>query len=439
MIGVHITRSIPRWSTPFAAAVLIGLLAMLVISGKWPELRSKVAFSGKGVVAIDPAEIRRVEIRAGSDSLPMMREASGWTIEALPASVPPEVARHLETALRLIHVSESSREIAPDELTPPSFAAFGLDPPLTVAVLESKQGDRVTVNFGGLNPASTAHYVRVAGRPTVYLMPRHVAEEWRVTLDMARRLVGRNQSVAARGKDLLLPMSITQAWAIEIVFAGKLTRFERDPAGSWFRHLGQHSHSTGTAAHVADPAQAEIIDAALRAFDSSAVETRVGPATSPQLERYGLTLPGLILLLYARDNSTPLARVEFGAASDSLDRYARLAPDGEVATVAEFEAKRLTDLLRAVGGAPEMRRLVGLAAVLLFALVNSQAHQMNLVTARVALGVDRAVSVELALKGATSIGSPEHRCSTCVVTPSIRRELRNPRRPFSPISMRISR
>ena len=46
----------------------------------------------------------------------------------------------------------------------------------------------------------------------------------------------------------------------------------------------------------------------------------------------------MIVLLYPRDSSTALARVEFGGTADSLDRYARLAPDGEVVTVAEFEA-----------------------------------------------------------------------------------------------------
>lgn len=347
--GAATSRRTARWITPLAAALLVGLLAILVISGQWPELRSKISFSPKGIVALDPAEIRRVEIRAGADHLAMARKAGGWEIEGLATAVPAELARHLDMALRLIHVSEPSREIAPDELTLSSFAAFGLDPPVSVAVLEPGRGERATVNFGRLNPASTAHYLRLAGRPTVFLVPRHVAEEWRVTFDMAHRLVGQNRSDIARGKDLLLPVSIAQVWALEIVFAGKLTRFERDPAGNWFRHLGQHSHSAGATAHVADPAQARIIDAALHAFDASAVESRLGPADPANLTRYGLTLPGLIVLLYARDSSAPLARVEFGAASDSLDRYARLAPDGEVVTVAEFEARRLTDLLRAVG------------------------------------------------------------------------------------------
>ena len=143
---------------------------------------------------------------------------------------------------------------------------------------------------------------------------------------------------------------MAQIWAVEIVTAGKLTRFERDSAGNWFRHVGQHSHTAGANAHVADPAQARVIAAALESFDATAVETRVGRAADAgQLAKFGLALPPVIVLLYGRDNSTEVARVEFGGPADSLDRYARLAPDGEVVTVAEFEVKRLTDLLKAVG------------------------------------------------------------------------------------------
>ena len=121
-------------------------------------------------------------------------------------------------------------------------------------------------------------------------------------------------AVASRGTGLLLPVSMAQVWAIEIVFAGKLSRFERDAAGNWFKHTGQHAHTPDNSAHVADPAQARIIDAALRALDTAAVETRVGPADPTRLAKYGLALPTLIVLFYARDSSTPLTRLEFGAA-----------------------------------------------------------------------------------------------------------------------------
>jgi hypothetical protein len=348
--GRGLARFIMRWRTSLVAVVLLVLLAALVVTGQWPGLRSKVAFSPNGLVAAAPGEIRHVEIRAGTDSVALHRDAGRWMIDGVEGAVPAELASHLETALRLVHVSEPSREIPAGELTATSFAAFGLDPPVSVVVLEAASGIAATMNFGTLNPASTSYYVRLGGAPTVYLMARHVGEEWRVTFDMARRLRGQSVAeIAGRGASLLLPVSMAQVWAMEVVFAGKLTRLERDGAGNWFRHVGQHSHTAGSAGHVADPEQARLIEAALRAFDTTAVETRVGRADAAQLARYGLALPNLIVLLYARDSSTPLARLEFGAAADSLDRYARLAPDGEVVTVAEFETRRLTELLKAIG------------------------------------------------------------------------------------------
>jgi hypothetical protein len=217
-------------------------------------------------------------------------------------------------------------------------------------VLESASGDATIVNIGTLNPASTAHYVRLSGRPTVYLVPRHVGQEWLVTFDMARRLRGTDGPVASsRGNDLLLPVSMTQVWAVEIVFAGRLTRFERDPAGNWFRHVGQHSHTAGTISHIADPEQARIIDAAFGAFDTANVERYNGVAGPADLARFGLDRPMLITLWYSRDSSMPLARLEFGAVAGGFDRYARLAATGQVVTVAEFEITRLTEMLRAVG------------------------------------------------------------------------------------------
>ena len=73
-------------------------------------------------------------------------------------------------------------------------------------------------------------------------------------------------ALAHRGQSLFLPVSMAQVWAVEIVAGGKLTRFERDSAGNWLRHVGQHSHTADASAHVADPAQARIIAAALEIF-----------------------------------------------------------------------------------------------------------------------------------------------------------------------------
>ena len=339
-----------RWKTPLAVTVLLVLLGALVLSGRWPELQRKLSPASKGLLTIAPNEIERIGIRSGADSVALRRRPEGWTIEGMEGAASAELDSHIETALKFLGVSEPAREIGAGELTAESFAAFGLDPPSEVAVLETHSAVVATVNFGMTNPASTSHYVRLGGAPTVYLMPRHVTEEWRLVLDMVRRLQGRaDTAVADRGADLLLPVSVAQVWAIEIVAAGKLTRFERDATGTWFKHVGQHTHAAGANIHVADPVQAPIIDAAFRAFDAAAAEKRLGPGDASHLKQYGLALPTLIVLFYARDSSTPLARLEFGAPVDELDRYARLAPDGPVVTVAEFEPRRLTDLLKAVG------------------------------------------------------------------------------------------
>jgi hypothetical protein len=350
LTGAAAMRAAGRWKTPLGIIVLLVLLLALVLSGQWPELRSKLSPSPKGLLAIASNEIERIGIRSGTESIALRRQPGGWTIDGMDGPAPAELTSHVDTGLKFLRVSEPSREIPAGELAPEGFAAFGLDPPSEVAVLETHSAIAATVNFGTTNPAGTSHYIRLGGAPTVYLMPRHVTEEWRLVLDMTRRLQGKASSAfASRGADLLLPVSMAQVWAVEIVANGKLTRFERDAAGTWFRHLGQHAHASSGDVHVADPNQAPIIDAAFRAFDGTATEKRVGPADAAHLTQYGLALPTLIVLFYARDSSTPLARLEFGAPADGLDRYARLAPDGAVVTVAEFEPRRLTELLRAVG------------------------------------------------------------------------------------------
>ena len=343
-------RAVGRWKAPLAFTVLLALLLALVVSGEWPELRSKLSTSPKGLVAVATSEIERVDLRSGADSVTLRRQLDGWTVGGVDGAAPADFASHVDTALKFLRVSQPSREIPAGELAVENFAAFGLDPPSEVAVLETRSAVAATVNFGMINPAGTSHYVRLGGAPAVYLMPRHVTEEWRLVFDMAQRLYGKAGPTAeGRGADLLLPVSLAQVWAVEIVARGKLTRFERDVAGSWFRHLGQHTHAAGGDVHVADAVQAAIIDATFRALDAAAAEKRVGPADPSHLAQFGLTLPTQIVLMYARDSSTPLARLEFGAPAGGLDRYARLAPNGPIVTVAEFEPRHLTELLRAVG------------------------------------------------------------------------------------------
>jgi len=334
-----------------ATGLLITLFVVFLVSGHSPELRSFVPFTPNGLIALSPSDFVRIEIRAGREGVSLHRDGGGWALEGAVEAGSAELASHLDAGLRFLHVSRPVRELGAGELTDGRFSEFGLDPPASVVLLTAADGTIATVNFGALNPAGTSQYVRLAGAATVYLMPRHVGTEWQVAGDMARRLRAQAEtSVASGGTSLLLPVSIAQVWAVEILFVGKLTRFERDGAGNWFLHVGRHSHVGNTNVHVADPAQARVIAGVLQALDQSTIEARIAQrADETALKRFGLVLPPLIVLFYGRDSSTELARLELGSVADGFDRYARLAPDGDVVTVAEFEVRRLTDLLKVLG------------------------------------------------------------------------------------------
>lgn len=339
-----------------AALALIVMLGLLIFTGKSPTLGNLVRFQPKGLVAAAPEAVSRVEIRVGREHFVLdRRDRASWVVSGafVDEGYAADLGSHVEAALRFLHVSDAMRGLDPAEYGATSLADFGLDPPAYVVSLSESGRPVATVQFGTLNPAGTSQYVRLLGAAKVDLMPRHVGAEWQVVTDMARRLSARIPGSDAADREprqgFLLPTSIEQIWAIELVAAGRLTRFERDNAGRWFLHSGQHSHAGSANVHVADPAQATLIATALDALDQSEIEATISPRPAAiEFQRYGLTLPAVIVLLYPRDSSTPLARIEVGVpAGDGFSRYALIA--GAVVRIADHDVKRLTDLLRAVG------------------------------------------------------------------------------------------
>ena len=340
-----------------ASALMVALIAALALTGTSPGL-PPLQFEGHGIVSAEPAQVVATEIRSGRDRIGFRRPPGGsWSFDAPSApAVPADIASHVDLGLQFLHVSDPSRTLDPGQYQGSSFADFGLDPPTYLVSLQKTDGAATVADFGTLNPAGTAQYVRLVGQPTLYLMPRHVGSEWELTADMSKRILLPETQGSGQGTkhlaDLLLPASIDRIWAVEIVFGGKLRRFERDGAGNWLLHTGQHTHEGNSNLHVADPAQARVIAAAFAGFDQTQVETVVTrhPANA-DLDRYGLSRPALIALMYARDNPTPVARLAIGNMSgDGFGRYARLA-NGDVVTIAAYKAAALTDLLKAVGAA----------------------------------------------------------------------------------------
>jgi hypothetical protein len=339
-------------STLVAAAATMAIVAVLAVTGKPPGDHILQRFEPHGIVAASPPDVLRIEMSLGTERLSLRRAPGGaWAFdgpEARPAA--RELASHLETALRFMHVSAPTRTLDPGDGSGAALADFGLDPPAFAVSLGGDGKTVVTADFGALNPSQTGQYVRLLGQPTLYLLARHVGAEWQLAADLARRSAPATAGTAG----LLLPASIDRIWAVEIVAGGKLHRFERDGAGDWLLHVGQHSHGSTAPAHVADPAKAPIIAAALAAFAQTPV--RSVAASRPgdgERARFGLEQPPLIALLYPQDSSTPLARIEIGgAADDGFSRYAQPAPDGDVVTIAADAPQRLVELLRAVGAAP---------------------------------------------------------------------------------------
>jgi hypothetical protein len=338
-----------------AALITLGLIG-LALTGKSPGNRELSAPAPRGLIAAPPTTIEAIELRRGQVRASFRRLPSGsWVVGRQDQLVPADLALHLDNALQFMFVSEPARTLNAADLRDANFAEFGLDAADLRVTLTKADGSTAVVNFGALNPASTSQYARLVGRPTLYLLPRHVGAEWEVAADLATRLPRApedgEQGDLRQASSWLLPVSIARAWSVEIVLEGRLHRLERDGAGNWLLHTGQHSHAEPATVHIADPGRARLIASALAAFDQARIESIVAGAARPGgLEQFGLARPMMIALLYARDNSNPLVRIEFGdLAPDGFGRYARVGRSNDVVTIAAFEANRLVELLKKLG------------------------------------------------------------------------------------------
>jgi hypothetical protein len=275
----------------------------------------------------------------------------GGTASATPETA--AIAARIEAGLRFLAVSAPVRTLGSGDRNGTDMEAFGLDPPRRLVSLTTAEGASATVAFGAANPAQTSQYVRVVGRPAVYLMPRHVGAEWELAADMAHRAAPATVSSAERKGDagsprFLVPVSMARIWSVEIVAGGVLRRFERDGADDWFLHVGQHVHVSPADAHIADPERAPVITAELDAFGQTPVERLIArnPA-GDEVARYGLARPQTIVLLYARDDSRPVARIDLGdAASDGFTRPALVRETATLVAVPDYAAAHLAKLLK---------------------------------------------------------------------------------------------
>jgi hypothetical protein len=160
---------------------------------------------------------------------------------------------------------------------------------------------------------------------------------------------GRSSDADAR---MLLPVPVDQLGAIEVVKAGRLHRFERDPAGAWFYH-GVHTGAEGAHRHDVDPGLAERIERALAAFGRTRIERQF--ALDRPGADYGLTTPEMLVLVYRPHQSQPLVQYAVGhLAPDTVSRYVMVVGSPVVVTIANYQIDNLRALLQAVGAGPAL-------------------------------------------------------------------------------------
>ncbi|HEY4044462.1 MAG TPA: DUF4340 domain-containing protein, partial [Rhodopila sp.] len=324
-------RALVGWG---AAGLMLATLAAISLSGEWPTDAPLERAESHGILVLPAAAVARIEIAQGDRRGEFVRTPSGeWLMDN--AHVDAAIAGHLDSALRFLNLSAPDRVLHPGEYSDHRMADYGLDPPRSRVTVVLHDAKTAKVEFGDLTPTQISQYALVEGQTELYLLSRFVGAEWQLALDMAARASGSSARDAdGRASSLLSPVSIERVWAVELVEGGRLVRFERDPAGNWFHHVGEHIHAPGGFVHRADPALAPLIAAELAGFDQTPVEAVVAHKPDDDtLSEFGLAHPSNIVLLYSRDSSRPVARIEIGGtAKDGRSLYARAQGSDTVVT-----------------------------------------------------------------------------------------------------------
>lgn len=142
---------------------------------------------------------------------------------------------------------------------------------------------------------------------------------------------------------MLVTAPLDHIGALEIVAAGEMHRFERDPAGVWFYH-GVHAKVDGTHGHQTDPVLAEAIGRAVAAFSAARLERDFRLDTKENT--FGVTTPGMVVLVYRPGEAQPMAQFATGdLAPDGVSQYVLPIGGDRVYTVAAYQFENLSKLV----------------------------------------------------------------------------------------------
>jgi hypothetical protein len=172
-------RHARRWRIVLLALLAVGFLLAMLLTGKLPETRQLVKFEARGVLAVSPEQVRRVDLHVGEHTITFMRLSDhAWVDGKGQEAISGELQEHLEQAIAFMHTSRPVRVMRRDEYHGTPLREFGLEQPRCAVGLSDGRRVLLEASFGAYNPQDLLQYVQLRGDHNLYLMSRFVGQAW---------------------------------------------------------------------------------------------------------------------------------------------------------------------------------------------------------------------------------------------------------------------
>ena len=165
------------------AALAIGWLIAMLVTGARPTREQFVAFEAAGVMTAPPERVQQIDVQSGERRWRIERRGAGWHTSR--GTLTGEVAARVTLAVKFLHTARPVRTLT-DADSAQALTDFGLhDPALRVGVTLD-DGQRIALAFGARTPDRSLQYLRVEAPPRVVLMSNFVGEEWQAVAEALR-------------------------------------------------------------------------------------------------------------------------------------------------------------------------------------------------------------------------------------------------------------
>lgn len=177
------TPAVRRLLARLCVLCALAYLAIMVITGARPRQAQFVAFEAAGVLAHEPADIGGVRITAADRVWEFTRRDGDWV--SADTALPAAAAQQLELALKILHTARPVRVLRESGLDTRA-ADYGLDQPTHAVEVVVAGQPPLQLAFGGGTPDGALRYMRIEGRPAIYLVSNFVPDEWLALADALR-------------------------------------------------------------------------------------------------------------------------------------------------------------------------------------------------------------------------------------------------------------